>query len=190
MLHSFYDVKYLGFGSGLITAVIIFLFYLLTILKSLWGGFMYVIVDPEDFNALLILGGTVGLVVLFAIVNWAVCSLFEGKGTLREVFCVTGFALIPQLINCAFYIIVSHLVVPTGSSIISTVSVICGLWTAAILIIGIISVHDFSFTKTVLTGVLTIIGIILVVFVLFMILTFFRNFVGFAISLFREAIAR
>ena len=116
--------------------------------------------------------------------------MFEGKGTLREVFCVTGFALIPQLINCVFYIIVSHLVVPTGSSIISTVSVICGLWTAAILIIGIISVHDFSFTKTVLTGVLTIIGIILVVFVLFMILTFFRNFVGFAISLFREAIAR
>ena len=188
--NAFYDVKYLGLGSGLITAVIIFLFYLLTILKSLWGGFMYVIVDSENFNALLILGGTVGLVVLFAIVNWAVCSLFEGKGTLREVFCVTGFALIPQLINCAFYIIVSHLVVPTGSSIISTVSVICGLWTAAILIIGIISVHDFSFTKTVLTGVLTIIGIILVVFVLFMILTFFRNFVGFAISLFREAIAR
>lgn len=188
--NAFYDVKYLGQGSVIITAVIIILFYLLTILKTLWGGFMYVIVDPESFNSLLTLGGTVGLVVLFAIVNWAVCSLFEGKGTLREVFCVTGFALIPQLINCVFYIVVSHLVVPSGSSIISTVSVVCALWTAAILIIGIISVHDFTFTKTLLTGVLTIIGIILIVFVLFMILTFFRNFVGFAISLFREAITR
>jgi hypothetical protein len=81
-------------------------------------------------------------------------------------------------------------VVPSGSSIISTVSTICALWTAAILIIGIITVHDFSVTKTILTGVVTVIGIMLVVFVLFMILTFFRNFVGFAVSLFREAITR
>lgn len=186
---SFYDVKYLKQKSNIISAVIIALFYVLTVLKSLWGGFMYGIVD-ESFNALLLLGGSVGLVVLFAVVNWAMCSLFEGKGTLGEVFCFTSFALIPQLIGNAFYIVASHFIVPSSSTIISSVTMICTIWTAVILIVGIISIHDFSFSKMIFTSVLTLVGIVLVVFVIFMVMTFFQNFISFIVSLYREVVSR
>ena len=187
---SFYDLKYLNRGSVLLSAVTIALFYLLTVSETLFGGFMYTIVDSESFNALLILGGTVGLALLFAIVNWAVCSLFEGKGRLKDVLYVTASALLPQLINSVFYIIASHFIASTSSGIISTVNVVCLIWSALILIIGLICIHDFSFFKTVLTGLLTVIGMVLVVAVMFMILTFFQNFVSFIASLVREVAVR
>lgn len=186
----FNDVKFLGRGSVGIAAVCIVLFYVITVLKSLAGGFMYVIVDTKNFNALMILGGTVGLVLLFVVANWGLCSLFEGKGTFRDVLIVTAYALIPQLISGLFYILASHVIIPSSSAIITAVTTVCYLWTAIILIIGLITIHDFSFTKTILTGLLTIIGIILMIFMLFMVLTFFQNFIGFAVSLFREALSR
>lgn len=188
--NSFYDMKFRGYGSLSLTVLVIALFYVVTILKSLCGGFMYVIVDVDDFNALLILAGTVGLIVLFAVSNWALCSLFEGKGTLHEVFYVTACALIPQLINGTFYIVATHLIVPGTSAAVTSFAVVCLIWSAFILMAGLVSIHDFGFIKTFLTILLTIGAIILIIFILFMMFTFFQNFISFIVSLFREVIAR
>lgn len=185
---SFYDMRYKKRITWWIPVTVIVMFYIITVGKSLFGGFMYEIL-PDDFNALPKLGGTVGLTVLFVIVNWAIASLFEGKATFKEVLNIAGCALIPQLLSGLLYIGLSHFTVP-GSTAIPAVTAICWLWSAVILIVGLISLQEFGFGKNLFVLLLTVIGIVFIIFILFMVMTFFQNFVSFVVSLIREVLLR
>ena len=150
---------------------------------------MYVKVDKSDFNALFVLGGTVGLVLLWTVVNWAVCTLFEGKGKFAEIFIVTAYSLIPLLNGYLFYIGASHLL-PSGTGFAQSLVTVCTIATAVLVFIGLIVVHEFSAFKALATVVATIIGIIVVIFILFMVFIFIQNLFVFVIGLFGEASLR
>lgn len=192
MLHPFEScnaIKYKNLGSLTIACIITLLFYVITVSKDIYSGFMYVKIDKSDFNALFVLGGTVGLVLLWSIVNWAVCTLFEGKGRLKEIFIVTAYSLIPLLIGYLFFIVASH-VLPSGTGFAQSIVTISMIVTAILLFIGLIVIHEFSAWKVLAIVAATIVGIIVVIFILFMIFIFIQNLFVFIIGLFGEAALR
>lgn len=182
-------IKYKKLGSLRIAAVITLLFYVITVAKDIYSGFMYVKVDKSDFNALFVLGGTVGLVLLWSIVNWAVCTLFEGKGRLKEIFIVTSYSLLPMLAGYLFYIAASH-ILPSSTGFAQAVVTVCTIATAILIFIGLIVVHEFSALKALATVAATVVGIIVVIFILFMVFIFIQNLFVFIIGLFGEATLR
>lgn len=184
-----YKIKYLKKGSLPIACVITALFYIITVSKDIYSGFMYVRVDKSDFNALFVLGGTVGLVLLWSIVNWAVCTLFEGKGKFKEIFIVTAYSLVPMLVGYLFFIASSH-ILPSGTGFAQSVVTVCTIATALLIFVGLIVIHEFSFLKALATVAATIIGIIIVIFIVFMIFIFIQNLFIFIIGLFGEAALR
>jgi hypothetical protein len=54
-------------------------------------GFIFNDASIKDVNAWYALAQTFGLVVLFAVANWAVTTLFEGKGKLKDIYIVTSY---------------------------------------------------------------------------------------------------
>jgi len=187
---SLQDIKAKNIGSVKIATVFMLLFYVATILTDLAGGFMFKITDLSNFNALLPLIGTVGIVLLWTVTNWMVCILFEGKGKMKEIYCATCYSLMPLIIYNFAYIVLSNVLIPSANSPFEMFGNICYILTAVLLLLSITIIHDFSFFKAIGTALATVLGMAIVAFVLFGVLTLWQEILGFILSVFNEVTLR
>lgn len=187
---SFTDLKYQGLGSWPIGLALTLLCYGGAVLKNIGVGFLYTYVSPENYNALYTLGGTAGLLVLWSVCNWLVCSMFDGKGSLKEVYTATAYALAP-LILYTFLEVLSMRFLPLGAAgVLSGLHTAMVLFTFFLLSIAILTVHEYDFFKFLWTGLITIAMMILVVFVLFMCTILLMQFGSFLYSVYEEVFYR
>jgi len=141
---SFNEMKQKNLYSVPIATVYLVLFFVTSVLKTMYGGFMYGEADLSQYNALIELIGTVGLVLLWTAANWLCCSLFQGRGDMKEIFCVSCYALMPVILFNVAYLLLSNFLIPTANSGFDIVSTICYGLTLIHLLLGITIVHDFS----------------------------------------------
>lgn len=184
------EIKFKKLTNIPFATALLVLFYIGKAMESLNGGFMYSTDNNETFNSLLLVIGTVGIVLLGTVVNWAVCILFEGKGRMKEIYCAFCYSLIPQILYSVVFVILSKFIVPDGTTIITIINTVCLIYTVLLLLISVCVVHEFDFFKSLATGVVTVLGMVLVGFIIFMVLTLCQNFVGFIVSIVREVTLR
>ena len=70
--------------------MILTLFYVSSVIQTLWGGFLFTNYDPGSFNSLWVFVQSFGLIILWVVANWLVTSLASGKGKLKEMRITLG----------------------------------------------------------------------------------------------------
>ena len=113
-------------------------------------------------------------------------TLFEGKGTVKQVFIVTAYAFIPQLFNMLIFAIFSNVLTPDEALILNVVSVVCLGLTLIILSVGLMTVHEFGLFKLIGMLIITLIAMLVVVFVIFMVGILITQMVSFIETLIQE----
>lgn len=186
---SFYEIKRNGQGSVLIATAFLVVWYIFKII-GLSTGFIFNEGDTESVNAWYALAQTFGLVILFAVANWAVCVLFEGKGKLKDIYTVTCYSLMPMIIQSIGYDILSNVLTLSESSYISILNYVCLVITAVILVMGLITIQEFTFGKFVLTTIITVLAMLLIIFLAFMIGILLQQAGNFVETVFMEAFYR
>ena len=187
---SFSSVKYNHKGSVPLCLLLLALFYIFSVLNATGGGFLFVHFDEANFNSLLVLMRTVGLALLWVVVNWAVTALFEGKGKMKEIFIITCYSLIPVIISLILFMPLSNVLIAEEAAFLNLMMNAGWIYTLICLCIGSIVIHDFSFSKFIGTSVLTLIGIGLIVFIVFMVSILLQQFFGFSVTVFMESVYR
>ncbi|MBE6727416.1 MAG: hypothetical protein E7562_02075 [Ruminococcaceae bacterium] len=187
---SMENIKIKKMGSVVIATVFMLLFYVATILAELKGGFMFKINNLSNFNAILPLIGTVGIVILWTVANWLICILFEGKGNIKDIYCASCYCLLPLIVYNFAYIILSNVMIPSANSPFELFSTICYLLTAVLLLLMITVIHEFSFFKAIGTAIATVIVMAIVAFIVFSMLTLWQEILGFIFSVFNEVTLR
>lgn len=176
-------------GSILLCCIIIAVYYVLSVLKNTHGGFLFVYFDAASFNAVFVLLRSVGAVLLWTLCNWAVCTLLGGKGTIRNIFIATSYSILPLIFSDTVYIIASNVLTSAEGEFLSLFSVVMGLITFFYLAIGMIRIHDYSFGQFIITGLLTVFGIILIIFFAFLVGILLQQSGGFLITIVEELIS-
>ncbi len=180
--NNFTDVKEKGKGSVVSSVVLIILFYIVTILETLKGGFLFTIYDKASFNSLWVLVRSAGLVVLWIIANWLVCTLLGGKGKIKEICIVTCYSLLPLIAEKIIYIVLSNVLLPSEASFLQILNVISIIYFVIMLAVGLQKIHDFSFGQLIGTSALSIFGIAAIIFLLVMIIILVQQSYGFIIT--------
>ncbi len=169
-----------------VSGIIVFSWLIITILDFNCTGFAFSINRSVDFNMLVTLVVTLGVYLLFCIANWAICTLFEGKGTIKDIFATTAYSLIPYVVSRLIMTILTNFLVPSESVFIGIVSVIGILWTAMVLILGMLTIHDFSLGKTIFTLILTVLGMVAMIFLIILLYSLMKQMFGFFTSVYKE----
>ena len=183
---NFREIKERNLTSIPICIIIILLYYVFSVMETTMGGFAFTYFDPSSYNALLILAKTVGMVVLWTVTNWAVCTLFGGKGKMKEIFTVISYSLIPSLLGSLIYIICSNVLVPDEAAFLSVLTVICTAYTVIMLAAGSMIVHDYSLGKFIGTTLLTLLGCAIVIFLLIAVAILLQQTGGFIATIYTE----
>lgn len=187
---TFGRLKFKHEGSVLVAFGSLLVFYISTVLCDIYSGFSFEIFEASNYNSIETLLGSVGIALLFVIVNWGVCVLAQGKGKLKEIFMVTCFALIPEIFSSIIYLVLTNMLVPEEGAILTIVTIVCHIMAAIVLCVGLMVIHEYDFFKFLATTVVTLLGMALVVFIIFMLFILFQELFGFIGSLFSEIFYR
>lgn len=183
---NFRLVKEKGEGSLILSIVLLILFYVVTVLGDTSGGFAFTVFDSEKYNSFYVFLSTVGLVVLWSITNWLVCTLVGGIGRIKEIFIVTCYSLIPIIFARVVKLILTHVLTPSEGAFLDIFVVVCTLYAAFMLIIGIMRIQDFEFGKFIATTIFTVIGMLIIIFLIFLVFLLVQQIYGWFRTLYIE----
>ncbi len=186
---TFYEIKRNNNGSVLIATAILLLWYVGKII-GYTSGFIFNKTDIAEANAWYALAQTVGLVLLFVCANWLVCVLFEGKGRFKDIYVATCYSISPMVIAAFGYDILASVLTLQEANFISILNYACIIYTAILIVMALINIHEFGFGKFVFTTIVTLIAMILVVFLIFLLAILLQQAGEFVKTVFLEAAYR
>lgn len=184
-IDGFTDLKYEGRSSLLIANVLMVLYIFQRLLSASETGYLFN-TKQESLNLLIIAGQIVSLLLLWTICNWAMCTLTEGEGKLSEIWIVICYALLPSILFGFIQILISHTLSLDEHAIYAVFHTIGTGWTLLLAFLGMMVVHQYSVSKTMLSVIYTGVCIVIVLFLLLLFFTISQQLFGFIIGLAQE----
>ena len=185
-IDTFNTIKEKRMTSVTISFVLLLIFYVTAVLKVLCGGFAFTYYDPASFNSIWVLVKSAGAVILWIAANWLVCSLMSGNGRITEIITVTCYSLIPLIINQIIQVIFTNVLLVDEAAFLSIISMVATILFVFMLATGTMIIHEYGFGKFVGTSVITVIGMAIIVFLIFMVVMLVQQLFGFISTIILE----
>ena len=164
------DLKYKQTWNMPLSCILLVVWIITEILQQQVTDFKFNTNNTRDFNVLYVLAATIGLFVMWVIINWAITTLLEGKGRIKEIWVSCAYALVPYIAATLLCVILSQVMTLEESAFLTVIRILGLLYSVFLLITALKIVHSYSFGKTLLCILLTVLGM---AFVLFLIVLFF-----------------
>lgn len=106
-------------------------------------------------------------VVIFAISvvsNWCFCTLMDGKGRMREIWVAGAYALMPYIILGIVRVGLTHAMVSGEAVYLTYLDAIGLIWSALLVFIALMDIHDYSGPKALMSIFLTLCGVLIIAF--------------------------
>lgn len=183
---GFEDLRWKKGGSMKISWVIVFLLFFSVLAYNRMYGFQYYVSYDKIFNLVPYIFQSIILFLTWVVANWSMCTLFDGEGTMKNIFINTAYSLVPYIAGSLLCTFLSHFLIQDEYIFIQTISIITECWTIILLISGQKAVHQFSFGKTLALIALTIVAMVAILFLLVLVLTLFQQIAIFIMSIYTE----
>lgn len=170
---GFYDLKNDPKRRNIGGAVILFILLAVSaVLSKQLRGYLF-ITKIEQLNVQIFTEMIIAVLpyLLWVISNWCFTSLMDGDGKLSDIFQATAVGTLPITICNLLLIPLSNFLNLDSSGIYYTISSLGIIIAYIIILLGMITTHQYQFGKGVATAILSILGILIILFV--MILFFF-----------------
>lgn len=187
-LEGFWELKYLHKGSTASATVILAFVCMTYVFSRLFTGFIFNTVDLSQFNVVLEISSILLPFGLWCGVNWALTTLMEGKGTIRDVYIATAYALVPLIFTVIPLTIISNFITYEEGVLFYKLPMSLGIGWAGILVVfgAVMTTHEYDLRKTVFTCIFTVAGMIFAMFLALLFVDLVEQVVWFANELVTE----
>ncbi|MCQ2524035.1 MAG: YIP1 family protein [Lachnospiraceae bacterium] len=189
-LDGFWDLTHEKRGTYAAANTILIVSLIIRIMKLRFTSFIFIQVYWEELNILTYIASIVLPLLLFVVGNWALTTLFDGKGRLGQVYMATCYAITPYPLIQLPLMIFSNFVTVDEAEFYSAMSLISLIWIAFIAIMGMSQVHEYSFGKNILFLVATLFAMLVMVFILMLFFSMVSQGVAYFISVGKELLYR
>ncbi|WFR62269.1 YIP1 family protein [Paenibacillus amylolyticus] len=189
-IDAFWDLKSDNRGRLLVAFAALVLTIVMMILQKQYAGFLVNYIDPRTINSIIEIATVAVPFFLWCTANWAVTTLMEGEGKFREIVLATGYSLIPVILIYAPMIVISRFMVQEETAFYYLFNSIAFFWFVLLLFIGMMTVHQYTVIKTIITMVLTLIVMGIIVFLGALVFSMLQQLYEFGYNIYRELIFR
>lgn len=183
---GFEDMRWKKAGSLKIAFGIVLLLFIAVIVDGRLYGFQFGVTYDKTFNIIPYIVKSIVLFAAWVVGNWAVCTLLDGEGTMKNICIYSAYALIPYIAQIFITCILSHILVRDEMVFIQAIYIIGVGWTAILLFSAIKSVHQYSFGKTVFAIILTIAAMFIMLFLLVLFMSLVQQVYIFISTIYTE----
>ncbi|MCR4637758.1 Yip1 family protein [Ruminococcus sp.] len=185
-VEGFEDMRWKKAGSLKIAMLIVVLLFFGQIAHGRLYGFQFVVTYDKTFNIVPYIVESFVYFGAWAVSNWAVCTLLDGEGTLRNITIYSAYALIPYIVQLYINVILSHLLIWDEYVFMQIIELIGVGWTVILMFSAIRSVHQYSFKKTLAAIGLTLAAMLIMLFLLVLFMSLIQQIFIFISTIYTE----
>lgn len=149
--------------GSLRTAFILMGLLLLTLLFRVYNtGYLLSSVSADDFSAVQLIVAVVLVYLLFCIANWSLTTLMDGEGRFREILMVTAYSLLPVILANIPLALLSNVLTADELAFYTFFSGVSIAWSVGLLLVGCMTVHNYTMGKTVAVALLTVLVMLII----------------------------
>lgn len=183
---GFFEMRQKNMHSIPAAVVILAVWFLVSVLATQLTAYHYNPAAEDELNIFVVFVKTVGLFLLFAVCNWAVSTLSDGRGRLSEILCYTAYAIMPYIITQAVLIGASNLFSLDEAAFYHIIQAVGIFSTAVYLLAALKEVHEYSVGTTLATMAGTVLGMYFVILIITIVYSMFAQLIGFLVMLYSE----
>lgn len=189
-LDGFWDLTHEKRGSIAAANIIIILALFTNVMRLQYTSFLFMKVIWEYVNISRIILGFLIPIVLSCVANWALTTLFDGKGTMKQIHMGIGYALTPYVLIQFPMIFISNLMTVEEGAFYYYINTFSEIWCGILIISAVMMIHDYSLGKALITIAVTVLGMILMIFIFLLFFSLVTDAAAYFISLYKEILFR
>ena len=189
-LDGFWDLTHEKRGSIAAANIIAGVAVIVEVLRLTLTNFQFVTINMEYFNSIIVALRILLPIGLWTVANWSLTTLMDGKGRMFEIYMGVCYALTPYVLINIVMIVLSQFITFEEGAIYWVLAGFSVLWTGILILAAMMMIHDYSLVKTVLSSLLTVVGMGVMVFVFVIFFSLVSDAVAYFMSLYKEILFR
>ena len=183
---GFWDLVHEQRGSLLAAHTWLFLFLVTYVLRLMLTNFQFITAPIQYINVYEQCGSLLFPFLVLCLSNWALSTLFDGKGRFQDIYMAMCYALVPYVIIQLPLILVSNMISFDEAAYYQVLGSASIIWCLFLVFVGLMQVHDYTPGKTLIFLFFTIFGALVILFLILVFFSLLSDAVGFFVSLYRE----
>ena len=183
---GFYELKYEKEGSLWAGLIFMVVYYITAIIKILVSGYIHNPSKGTPINILSILLTVIAPYLLITISNWCLTLLFDGEGTMAQIGMGLCYAVIPLIFSNVIATVLSCVLVIEEAMYIETIVTVMAVWSWFLVFSAIMQINQYSFARTILSAIITIVGVVVILFIGLLGFNLIQQFLAFIQSIYKE----
>ena len=175
---GFYEIRHRGRGSVGLSILFVFLFAVCFSANRQYAGFVVNNVNPMEINSLAEICAVFLLFFLFCV------------GRFKDIVTVCGYAMLPMILTFIPAILFSQVVAEDEEAFYYLLLAVGIAWFLFLVLVGIMTVHNYTLGKTLATMILTFIAMLVIIFVVMLLFSLIGQVISFIESLYNEIMLR
>ena len=177
-------------GDVRAATILIALVTLVSVLSNHLTGFIFNENSGKSSNLLAEILGIVVPVVLWCVANWSITTLLDGEGSFRDIYIATAYALTPIILVQIPMILLSQVIVLEEARIYQALGLLMLVWVAFLLFSGLMTIHQYTVGKTLLTVLIAIVGMAAILFLFLLLFALIQQLMTFLYIFYKEMTLR
>lgn len=183
---GFWDMKHERRGNRYAAALIVAALTLTFAAKGQLTGFLFNFTDDLEFNLFYKITSVLLPFFIWCVANWCITTLVDGEGSFGDIAMVTAYAVVPLVIIQLPLVLLGHVITLQEQPFYQILDAVSVLWFALLLFCGILTIHQFSVGKTILTIGIAVLGMVILLFLVLLFLSLIQQMGGFLRILLNE----
>lgn len=183
---GFWDLKHEQKGNLKSALTIAGLFLFLYAARYQFAGYIVSGTPTDERNVLYHLACIAIPLLLWVIVNWCVTTLMDGKGNMKDIVIATCYALKPYVIFAIPMLLLSNILSVSEVVFYTFFDTVILIWILFLLFASLISTHDYTPSKALLSVVIILVGMCLILFIAILFISIVQDVYQFGYNIFRE----
>ena len=187
---GFWDLIHEKKGSIAAANTFLILFLLIRVLKLIATNFQFISAPIQHINVFEEMGSLLLPFIVLCVANWAMTTLFEGKGRFKDIYMGMCYALVPYILIQLPMILVSNMLTYEEGSFYSVLLAFSVIWCFFLVFVGLMEIHDYGPGKTFIFLIVTVVGACVILFLMLVFFSLLSDAVAFFVSFYREIVFR
>ncbi len=187
---GFWDLVHEKRGTLAAAHTFLILFLLIRVMKLMLTSFQFITAPIQYINVFEEMGSLALPFLILCIANWAMTTLFDGKGRFRDIYMAMCYALVPYILIQLPMILVSNMLTFEEGSFYSVLLSFSVIWCVFLVFVGLMEVHDYGPGKTFIFLIVTVIGAAIIIFLMLVFFSLLSDAISYFVSMYREIVFR